>query len=164
VSDFPLHAWRYHARIDASGTDRQNLPDCLEGEDLACFQFQDRETCYEQIRAGEWTIAGAFAEPYVAFPQDLAIVSLYLFQIVKGVEISERYVSRDKVDDVRAWKVVARRGEWVKVALQVGRDDLGAFHVNADEEDLEVVRARWADYPLWFHDGMRRKHPTLRDL
>lgn len=164
MSDGPLHAWRYHAEIPVRGSDRQNLPDCLEGESLALFAAFPREDCYEQIRAGAWTIEGTFRDPAPAFASDLAIISLYLFQIVKGVEIAERHVAPGRVDDVRAWKIVARQGEWVKVPVLVTRDELGAFHIDADQEDLEVVRARWGDYPVWFHDGMRRKHPLLRTL
>ena len=162
---FPLNCWRYHARIEIDGSDRRNLPDCLESETLSLWEFTEKDDAYTQIRDGQWLIEGAFSSPYQAFAQDLAVVSVYLFQIVRGVEIVERYVSETQSDDVRAWKVVARQGEWVKVPLLV-REDAGAqkFHVDLDADDLDVIRSRWTDYPLWFHDGMRRKYPVLRDL
>lgn len=161
---FPLNCWRYHARIDIEGSDRRNLADCLEAESLGLWAFTDKEQAYAAIRDGRWLIEGSFSSPYPTFAQDLAVVSVYLFQIVRGVELVERFISESESDDVRAWKVVARQGEWVKVPLVVGRADDDRFHVDLDADDLEVIQSRWSDYPLWFHDGMRRKYPVLRDL
>lgn len=146
------------------GMERQNLPECLVHEELALWEFVEREDAYAQMRAGEWNIEASFMAPYAGFAGDLAVISLYLFKIVSGVEIAERFVSETRSDDARAWKVVARQGDWVKLPLIVTEDDLGAFHVDQDADDLEVVRARWSTYPLWFQDGMRRKHPVLRSL
>lgn len=164
MTTFPVNAWRYHMRVPILGLERQNLPDCLEHEELAMWQFVDREEAYAQIRAGEWSLDAAFMEPYQAFASDLAVISLYLFKIIRGIEVAERFVSRTHSDDARAWKVVARQGEWVKLPLDVSRDAEGRFHVDPDAEDLEVIRARWSTYPRWFQDGMRRKHPVLRVL
>jgi hypothetical protein len=164
VPAFPLTAWRYHLRLEVTGSDVRNLPDALEEEDLALFRFLPREKALEQIREGLLEFRADLDAPLQAFPEDLAILSLYLFQVVKGIEVAQRYVSPSESDDARAWKVLARRGEWVKVPLRVGRDDEGGYHVDEDADDLEVISARWATYPLWFQDGMRRKHPTLRAL
>ncbi|MDJ0975836.1 MAG: hypothetical protein QNJ98_15355 [Planctomycetota bacterium] len=164
MTSFPVNAWRYHMRIPIRGLERQNLPDCLEHEELAMWQFISREDAYAQIQAGEWQMEASFMEPYQAFAKDLAVISLYLFKIIRGIEVAERFVSETVSDDARAWKVIARQGEWVKVPLIVTQDEGRRFHVDPDQEDLEVIRARWATYPLWFQDGMRRKHPTLRAL
>ena len=164
MATFPLHAWRYHMHVPILGLERQNLPDCLEHEELRMWEVMDREEAFAQIRAGEWRFEASFMEPYQAFASDLAVISLYLFKIIRGIEVAERFVSETEVDDARAWKIVARQGDWVKVPLDVTRDAEGRFQVDPDLEDLEVVRARWADYPLWFQDGMRRKHPVLRAL
>ena len=161
---WPINRWRYYTRIEIEGTDRQNLVDCLEAEDLACFSFLSRDRLYHQIRSGEIEISASSSEPFPAFPNDLATISFYLFQVVKGIEVVERVVDDEQVDDIRAWKVVARQGEWVKFPLVSVPDEAGRFHIDADAPDLEVVRARWMDYPQWFHDGMRKQHPVLRDL
>lgn len=164
MDEFPITAWRYHLDVRVDGPDRHNLPDALEAEDLDLFGDLPREQAYAAIRDGRLRYDAVRAEPAPAFPQDLAVLSLYLFEVVRGIEVAERYVAENVTDDVRAWKVVARRGEWVKVPLVVGRTAEGGFLVDADHEDLEIVRARWGTYPLWFHDGMRRKHPSLRAL
>lgn len=166
VADFPKHAWRYHLRLRIEGTDRNNLPDCLEDEDLALFHYMPRDEVYRQIRDGELVFMQSLDGPLPAFSEDLAILSVYLFQIVKGVEVAERWTGPTTIDDVRAWKVIARQGEWVKVPLRVGEraDQPGVFDVNPDAEDLDVMGAQWETYPRWFQDGMRRKHPTLRRL
>ncbi len=164
MDDFPITAWRYHLDVPVHGADRRNLPDALEAEELDLFQDLPREDAYAAIRDGRLRYDAVRADPAPAFPQDLAVLSMYLFDVLRGIEVAERYVAEDVTDDVRAWKVVARRGEWVKVPLVVGRTSEGAFLVDPDREDLEVVRARWAGYPTWFHDGMRRKHPSLRAL
>jgi hypothetical protein len=164
VDDFPLTAWRYHMDLEVRGSDRRNLVDALEAEELDLFADLPRAQAYEAIRAGRWRHDAARPEPAPTFARDLSILSLYLFDVVKGLEVAERYRAENETDDVRAWKVVARRGEWVKVPLVVQRDPEGRFVVDPDLEDLEVVAARWPTYPLWFQDGMRRKHPTLRAL
>jgi hypothetical protein len=164
VGEFPLTVWRYHLDLTVEGADRRNLVDALEGEDLALFEDLPRADAYRDIGEGRLRFAASRSDPVPAFPNDLSILSLFLFQVVKGIEVAERYAAEDVTDDVRAWKVVARRGEWVKVPLVVARDEEGRFIVDDDREDLDVVRARWAGYPTWFHDGMRRKHPSLRDL
>jgi hypothetical protein len=164
VDEFPLTAWRYHMDLAVNGSDRQGLVDALEAESLDLFADLSREKAYAAIREGRLRYDATRAEPAVAFPQDLSILSLFLFDVVRGIEVAERYAAENVTDDVRAWKVIARRGEWVKVPLLVGRTPSGEFVVDADREDLEVVRARWPTYPIWFHDGMRRKHPPLRAL
>jgi hypothetical protein len=164
VDEFPLTAWRYHLELEVEGLDRQNLVDALEVEELGLFQDLPREDAYKEILAGRLQYAAARTDPAPGFPRDLSVLSLYLFQVVKGLEVAERYAAENVTDDVRAWKIVARRGEWVKLPLVVEKDDQGRFVVDADREDLEVMRARWGHYPLWFQDGMRRKHPSLRVL
>jgi hypothetical protein len=164
VADFPLVAWHYRLRLAVEGRDRGNLPDCLEEEDLALFEHLAREDAYAQIRDGLLSFDATFEEPMAEFPQDLATLSTFLFTVVKGIEVAERFVAAGRSDDARAWKVLARQGEWVKVPLQVETREDGTFHVHEDRDDLEVIAARWNDYPLWFQDGMRRKYPALRRL
>lgn len=164
MDEFPLTVWRYHLELAVRGLDRTNLPDALEAEELDLFRDLPREQAYAAIRDGRLRYDAVRTEPAQAFPADLSVLSLYLAEIVRGIEVAERYVADDVTDDVRAWKVVARRGAWVKVPLDVGRTPEGAYVVDADREDLEVVRARWAHYPLWFQDGMRQKYASLRAL
>lgn len=166
MSEFPRHAWRYHLRLRIEGSDRNNLPDCLEDEQLALFHYMSRKDVYNQIREGELHFAQSLTGPLPAFAEDLAVLSVYLFQIVKGLEVAERWASPDRIDDVRAWKVIARQGQWVKVPLRVRAraQEPGIFDVDPDAEDLDVMSAQWETYPRWFQDGMRRKHPTLRRL
>jgi len=161
---FPRTVWRYHMHVELSGTDRQSLPDCLEAEELVLFQIDPREEVYERLREGNYTFAATLAEPFTAFPDDVAAISVYLFQIVIGIEVAERFVDETTTDDVRAWKVAALRGEWVKVPLLVEETEPGRFDVDTDREDVEVLAARWHEYPRWFQDGMRYKYPRLRDL
>lgn len=162
--EFPITAWRYHLDLEVRGLDRQNLVDALECEDLGIFADLPRSQAYAAIRDGRLRYEGTRSEPATTFARDLSILSLFLFEIVRGIEVAERYCAENVTDDVRAWKVVARRGEWVKVPLVVQRDTERRFIVDPMTEDLEVVRARWTAYPLWFQDGMRRKHAALREL
>ena len=164
MAEFPKTVWRYDLRLEVDGSDRHNLPDALEEEDIGLFRLVDRGEAFARIREGRMVFEAAQDEPLVSFAHDLAIFSVYLFQVIKGFEVAERYVAPDRSDDARAWKVVARRGEWVKFPLLVAADAQGHFHVDEDADDLEVLAARWPTYPLWFQDGMRRKHPSLRAL
>jgi membrane protease YdiL (CAAX protease family) len=161
---FPTTVWRYDLRLELTGTDRETLPQCLEHEQLALFDFVPREQAYEELSKGLFVFSGSFEEPFAAFPNDVATLSAYLFQPVMGLEVAERYVDEDTTDDVRAWKIVASRGEWVKVPLLVPPPEDGRFVVEPDREDTEVLRAHWREYPRWFQDAMRFKYPRLRDL
>ena len=164
MDEFPLTAWRYHLELEVEGFDRQNLVDALEAEELGLFEDMPREDVYREVLEGRLRYSASRTDPVPGFPRDLSVLSLFLFQVVKGLEVAERYAAENVTDDVRAWKVVARRGEWVKLPLVVEKDAQGRFVVDADRDDLEVMRARWGHYPLWFQDGMRRKHPSLRVL
>lgn len=161
---WPQVVWRYVLRLELEGSERQDLPDALEEEQLGLFDLVDREEAFRRMREGLMVFEAESPEPLPSFPQDLATLSVYLFKIVKGFEVAERFVAEDRSDDARAWKVVARQGEWVKLPLKVAADAQGKFHVDEDADDLEVLAARWPTYPLWFQDGMRRKHPSLRAL
>ncbi len=161
---FPVTVWRYDLRLELTGTDRENLPQCLEHEQLGLFAYVARPQVYEELRKGLFVFAESFEEPFAAFPSDLAALSAYLFQPVLGLEVAERYTDEETTDDVRAWKIVANRGEWVKVPLVVPAPEEGRFLVEADREDTEVLAAHWREYPRWFQDAMRFKYPRLRDL
>jgi len=161
---FPVTIWRYDLRLELSGTDRETLPQCLEHEQLALFAFTARPEVYEELAKGLFVFAESFHEPFSAFPSDLATLSAYLFQPVTGLEVAERYTDEDTTDDVRAWKIVANRGEWVKVPLLIPPPEEGRFIVESDREDTEVLAAHWREYPRWFQDAMRFKYPRLRDL
>ena len=164
MTSWPQTVWRYALRLELEGRERQDLPDALEEEELALFTMVDREEAYRRMREGLLVFEARLPEPFPSFAQDLATLSVFLFRIVKGFEIAERFAAEDVTDDVRAWKVVARQGEWVRLPLVVRADAAGRFHVDEDADDLEVLAARWATDPLWFQDGMRRKHPSLRAL
>jgi hypothetical protein len=161
---FPVTVWRYDLRLELAGTDRETMPQCLEHEQLALFAYAPREQVYEELRDGLFVFAESFEEPFAAFPSDVATLSAYLFQPVTGLEVAERYSDEETTDDVRAWKIVARRGEWVKVPLLVPPPEEGRFVIDADREDTEVLAAQWQSYPRWFQDAMRFKYPRLRDL
>jgi hypothetical protein len=148
--------------VELGGTDRQSLPECLEHEELALFQYTPRERVYEELNQGTFVFTASFEKPFAAFPHDVSTISVYLFQNVMGIEVAERYVDEQTTDDVRAWKVVAQRGEWVKVPLLVGTPEQGRFDVDPDKEDTEVIASHWESYPRWFQDGMRYKYPHLR--
>jgi hypothetical protein len=164
MTRWPQVVWRYALRLELEGSERQDLPDALEEETLAMFDLVDRADAFRRMRDGLMVFEAESPEPMPSFPQDLATLSVYLFKIVKGFEVAERFVAEGKSDDARAWKIVARQGEWVKLPLRVTPDEEGHFHVDEDADDVEVLAARWLTYPLWFQDGMRRKHPSLRAL
>jgi len=60
---FPRTIWRYHLRVEITGTDRRTLPECLEAEDLALFQIVPREVVYRDLRAGLFVFSDEFQEP-----------------------------------------------------------------------------------------------------
>jgi membrane protease YdiL (CAAX protease family) len=161
---FPITVWRYDLRVEPTGTDRETLPQCLEHENLALFEFVPRETVCQELREGLFVFSNSFQEPFAAFASDIAAFSAYLFEPLIGLEVAERHVDEATTDDVRAWKIVAQRGEWVKVPLLVSPPRDGRFVLDPEDEDPEVLAAHWNEYPRWFQDKMRFKYPRLRDL
>jgi membrane protease YdiL (CAAX protease family) len=161
---FPITIWRYDLRVEPTGTDRRSLPECLEHEELALFRHVPRETVYAELRNGLFVFSISLEEPFTGFPADLAAISAYVFQTLTGLEVAERHVDETTTDDVRAWKIVAQRGEWVKVPLLIPPPEEGRFLLDPDREDTEILTAHWAEYPRWFQDGMRFKYPKLREL
>ena len=164
MSEFPRTAWQYHLRLRIEGTDRTNLPDCLVEEDLALFRYVSRADVDRQIADGELVFSQTLTAQLPGFADDLGVLSTYLFHVVKGLEVAQRWVSPTDVDQVRAWKVVARQGAWVRVPLVVveSPDDPRRFTVDPDAEDLAAIAAEWATCPRWFRDGLLRKHPSIR--
>jgi membrane protease YdiL (CAAX protease family) len=161
---FPVTIWRYDLRVEPTGTDRLSLPERLEHEELALYQHVPRETVLEELRQGLFVFSISLDSPFSPFPADLAAISAHMFETVTGLEVAERHVDETTTDDVRAWKIVAQRGEWVKVPLLVPPPQEGRFILDPDLEDTEIIAARWHEYPGWFQDGMRFKHPKLREL
>ncbi|MEM7235561.1 MAG: CPBP family intramembrane glutamic endopeptidase, partial [Planctomycetota bacterium] len=161
---FPITIWRYDLRVELTGTDRQTLPQCLEHENLSIFRYVARPAVYEELENGRFVFTQSFDAPLVPFPNDVATISSYLFEPVTGVEVAERFVDDTATDDVRAWKIVAQRGQWVKVPLVVEQTEPGKFLVDPDREDEDVLAAQWQTFPRWFQDGMRFRYPRLRDL
>ena len=164
LESYPMTVWRYDLRVEPTGTDRQTLPDCLLHENLALFRHVPRDTVCRELAEGRFFFAASFLEPLPGFAADVAAISAYLFEPVLGIEVAERYSDEETTDDVRAWKVVALRGDWVKVPLLVDDREHGRFGIDPDHEDTEVVAAHWHQYPRWFQDGMRFKYPRLREL
>jgi len=164
LESFPVTVWRYDLRVEPTGTDRRTLPECLEHEQLSLFRHVPRDTMCSELAEGRFVFAASFLEPLPAFTADVAAISAYLFEPVLGIEVAERHTDEETTDDVRAWKVVALRGDWVKVPLLVGEAEEGRFVVDADREDTDVLAAHWHEYPRWFQDGMRFKYPRLREL
>ena len=161
---FPLTVWRYDLRVELTGTDRESLPQCLEHEQLHLCRFVPREEVYRQFRDGLFVFVETSKEPFPGFAEDIATLSAYLPETLMGVEVAERFVDETTTDDIQAWKVVAQRGEWTKVPLLVAPPEDGKFTVDPDKEDVEVIAAKWNEYPRWFQDGMRFKYPRLREL
>ncbi len=161
---FPITIWRYDLRVELSGTDRQTLPQCLEHEELSLFRYVPREAVYDELSDGRFVFSHSFDAPLSTFPADVAALSSYLFEPVIGIEVAERFVDEKTTDDVRAWKIVAQRGQWVKVPLVVDQPEPNRFLVDPDNEDEAVLRAQWSTFPRWFQDAMRYRYPRLRDL
>src|SRR5687768_16959023 len=111
---WPQVVWRYAFRLELEGSERQDLPDALEEERLALFDLVDRAEAFRHMREGLMVFEAQSPEPLPTFPQDLATLSVYLFKVVKGFEVAERFVAEERSDDARASKIVARQGEWVK--------------------------------------------------
>ena len=84
--------------------------------------------------------------------------------LVRAQQTAAYFGDEVTTDDVRAWKIVAQRGEWVKVPLLIPPPKEGQFILDPDLEDVEVLAAHWEEYPRWFQDALRFKYPELRGL
>lgn len=159
--DFGGVLWHYHLDAAIDGADRQNLPLALEGETIAFERHSGgREQTEEMIRRGRLTFRKTLEEKLEGFDEDVRLLATFLFAVVRALEVREEVPAGTDVAKVRATKILGCRGDVVRVRLEV-RVEEGRLVVDPDRDDVDDVAARWAEFPRWFQDGMRKKHARL---
>ena len=153
---------RYYFDLILTGMDKYNLADCIVDEYLPLTAQMPIWEIAEKIRGGHFHFEHESPVPLEEFPKNLEAFSAYLHQVVKGFHAVEEEEDA-RVRLVEARKILALRGEVVTLPLRLP-PPLLLNDLDPDAEDLDHIEARWPDYPRWFQDGMRRKHPYLRRL
>ncbi|MEQ8764798.1 MAG: hypothetical protein RL885_12780 [Planctomycetota bacterium] len=154
----------YHLELEVSGTDRQNLAITLEDHRLDLEDHLGDETSLaEQVQAGHVRIGLTMKEPIAGFESDIALLSSFLHQVLRGLEVEESVTDPPDPTKVRAEKILGRLGETIRIPLRVEVDE-GRLIIDPDADDLGYLESRWHDLPLWVQNGMRIKYPRLRRL
>lgn len=100
--------------------------------------------------------------PWVGFESDIAVLSQCLpHTLVRGVCVLEVQDDDGKTLRVHAEKIVGRRGETVRIPLRP-RVRGQEFVVTDALEDLDALHERWASYPRWTQNALRRKYAMTR--
>ena len=153
------HHWRYHLALEIDAIDAPVLVDALEDEPCLIRDRIGRREIERRIREGLLDFHAMSLERLDGFERDIATFSVYLSSYVVGREIEVRPTLGAPL--VRGWKIVARQGEVVRLALDLGWSAHDESIVDADE-DVADVAGRWAELPEWMQNAMRIKHPRLR--
>ena len=153
---------RYYFDLILTGTDRQNLADALEDEYLPLTaQVPIWEVC-ARVREGRFHFEHESGDPIEEFDRNFEAFSAYLHQVVKAFHAVED-ISEGEQRLTGARKILAVRGEVLSVPLVLPPSRL-LQDLDPDADDLDHIERGWREYPRWFQDGMRRKHPSLRRL
>ena len=99
--------------------------------------------------------------PLPGFAKDIETLSVYLSQYIIGREFHEEPTQGAPI--LNGWKIVGRRGECVRLPLDLQWSAAEESILDYDE-DLGEVEKRWRELPRWMQDAMRIKHPHLRKL
>jgi hypothetical protein len=144
--------WRYRLRADIHPTDARVLVDALDGEPFGLNAHLGAEAVRQMIDAFVIEVDEESDERWDDFANDLSILSVYLTQqqiVGHEIEIGA---------ELRGWKILARRGETVRVAIDVWRDpDDGTLVLG--EEDEEALAAQWPSLPEWARASL---HPPRK--
>lgn len=153
---------RYHFDLILRGADKYNLADCVADEYLPLTAQMPIWEVARKIREGRLHFEAESAAPLEEFEVNLAVFSRYLHQVVRGFHATEE-AEDGRWRLIGARKILALRGETISVPLRLP-PTLRLNDLDPDADDLDHIEAFWGDYPRWFQDGMRRKHPYLRRL
>jgi len=157
----PAVEYAYELRVEIEPTDVGVLIDALEDEPFALRDYLGEEELVRRIRSRELVVETRVAERWTEFDRDLEVLSIYLSQYILGREILVRPTRGAPI--LKGWKVVARRGEVVRLDLDLLWDPR-AEQIVCHGEDLGAVVARWTEFPEWLRSALRITHPRLRAL
>jgi hypothetical protein len=153
--------FRYLLSVEIHPTDAAVLRDALEDEPFGLKKRMGAAALNRQIDAFEISVDTVSTERWEDFDKDIEILSVYLSEYIEGTEIEIEDTAGAPV--LHAWKIVGRRGEVIRLEREVQWDAKESAIV-IGEEALKPLEKRWKSLPEWVRDGMRAKHPHLRDL
>jgi hypothetical protein len=153
--------YAYELRVEIEPTDVGVLIDALEDEPFALRDLLGEEELVRRIRSRELVVEARSPERWEAFERDLEVLSIYLSQYIVGREVVLRPTRGAPI--VKGWKVVARRGEVVRLDLDLLWDPR-TEQILDHGEDLAAITERWHELPEWLRSALRVMHPRLRAL
>jgi hypothetical protein len=147
--------WHYRLHADVHPTDAAVLRDAIDGEPFGLRERVGGAELGRMLDAFVIDVDVASDERWAELDNDVSILSLYLSQ----EQITASEIAEGPGDALRAWRIVGRRGQTVRLELEVGRD---AGSIVLGEEDLDALEARWATLPDWARASLRHKFPDLQ--
>ena len=153
--------FRYQLEVDVEPTDAPVLKDALEDEPFGLRERYGMQMLRDQLDEHALHIASSSTERWDDFEGDLEILSIYLSQYIVGYEVHVRPTAGAPL--LSAWKIIARRGEVLRVEAEVTWN-APSRSVEVGDEDLARIVDRWQELPEWMRNAMRIKYPHLRKL
>lgn len=153
--------FRYRLQVDVEPTDAPVLKDALEDEPFGLRERYGLAEVHRQLDEHNLFFEAASLSRWDDFDSDLEVLSIYLSQYIVGFEVSVRPTAGAPL--LRAYKVVACRGELVRLEAEVVWQPREQS-IELGEEDLGDLVRRWNDFPEWLRNAMRFKHPATRAL
>lgn len=153
--------YRYSLRVEILATDAAVLLDAIEGEPFGLAKRLGAEEINRQIRELQIDIQVTSPSRWEDFESDINILSVYLSQDITGLEIHVEPTG--DAPKLEGWKIIGRRGETVRLKLDLAWDASDRSIIN-DDEDIEDAARRWNTLPEWAQVTLRAKHPKLGAL
>lgn len=131
--------YRYVLHVDIPATDVRVLLDAFEGEALELKDHLGEAELQRQLHSSVLSLDTVFPTRWAGLESDLEILSTYLAAPVVATEVVERAHGVSE-----AWRLIAHRGEVVRVALELD-DSHGILGEDVDELVRQLpALPRWA--------------------
>lgn len=156
-----MEIYRCALDLEIPADERRELAEAIEIELAGTTMEIDVPALATSARAGRIRLHYLREHPWEHFEPLIALFSVHLHELVRGVSTVESLDDDGTLQEVRAEKIIGRRGETVRLPLLPDARPDGV-HVDPDREDLDAIRARWSALPRWVQDGLRRKYPPTR--
>ena len=155
------HHFRYQMRVEVEPVDAAMLRDALEDEPFGLKERYGMAAIERQLKDHVLEVDTSSTSRWDDLTADLEILSVYLSQYIVAHEIEVSPTAGAPI--LRAWKIVACRGESVRLdcdALWDHRNERVELH----DENQDALVERWSDLPEWLRNALRLKYPRLSAL
>jgi hypothetical protein len=143
--------YQYYLRVEIPATDVAVLVDALEGEAFSLREQIGKDALRRQLDEQQIKLDVRADERWPDFQRDIETLSVYLSEPISGREIHVEPGPGGPL--LHGWVILGRRGETVRLALDVVWDVEAQALVDRGI-DVEDARRRWEELPEWVRSSL----------